>query len=166
MSDFLWSIDGSLKDTAVTVWDKPAFKRLHTCSFPTSNIEKHGEKLKYLRDELAKLKLQFPPSEVAMEGSFIHHSRNKSNKDIQQALGVTREVLHEFEPFFYQPKTVKLIFAGHGDATKARMKQVARGRFGIKKINDDEADSIGVGITHFVKEYGYDWNYRIHKNDN
>ena len=157
---YIWGVDGAFDSTGISIFDLDTFKHLNTFNIVTSPEQGNdGFRLRYLRLEIERLKEQYPPFEVAIEGSFNHPTRYQANKDVFMALGATKDALFEYTPISYQPKTVKLVAGGHGDSTKARMKRAVliNDESALFGSVDDMYDSYCVAVTHLVKKYGMKW---------
>lgn len=155
---YLWGIDGALDSSAVSIFDIDTFQHLNTINIATTPDKKKGERLRYLRLEIEKLKGQYPPYEVAIEGNFVHSTRFNANKDVFMSLGAIRDALYEYEPIAYAPKTVKLIIAASGDSSKSRMKRAVKLNFpDMNYKTDDEYDSVGIACCHLIKKFGMSW---------
>lgn len=159
MSRYLFGFDLSMEQTGVTVFDLDSLKPVLVTSISTSHFKKtatHGQKLKYIEDELIKITKEFNPTVVTIERGFSRF--NVSTQVIYRCHGVVNKLFYQYNQVYYPPKTVKEVIC-RGDATKKYVQDT------IKKVypdvifnNEDESDSFAVALTYLIKNKLIEWD--------
>lgn len=166
---YIYGLDLSLTDTGVAIFNKKG-ELVKLTSIPTAVTYKTGIKnnpnwknknmilgirLKHIYDTYFKLREEFPPEKVIIERGF-----NRFNNATQASFrvhGITNLAFSDVENIYYPPKNIKSTITGEGNASKEKVAKVLGERFGYEFSNDDESDSVAVGITYFIKEGIIDW---------
>lgn len=115
----------------------------------------HHERLLQVRRSVAAAIATHRPGAVAIEQLFLTNNQ-KTAMPVAEARGV---ILAEAASagclvFEYGPNQVKLAVGGSGRAEKKAVEKMARMLAGIgdKKMGDDEADAVAVGLTCLARE--------------
>ncbi len=93
---------------------------------------------------------EFKPEQVAIEAIF-HHKSSESAIRLGQARGVALLAASQsgFEPFEYNPSTVKSSVGAHGRADKDAVARIVRLLLGIPlDVPTDQTDALAIAITH------------------
>lgn len=148
-----------MENTGVTIFDLNTFKPVLITSISTSHFKKsatHGQKLKYIEDELINISKDYHPKVICIERGFSRF--NTSTQVIYRVHGVVNKLFHDYEQIYYPPKTVKEAIC-RGDATKKYVKETILKVFpGIEFNNEDESDSFAVALTYLIKNKYIEWD--------
>lgn len=161
---YLYGLDISLKQPAVTVYDLENRKFVLVDSFNTMKIYATREykgldlnsiKLKKITEWLWEIIREYPPYIIAIERMF---SKFKSETQvIAKATGVIQCMLWNKPQHLYAPKEVKAKIL-HGDATKEEIANAIKAKYNdIKFRNDDESDSFAVVLTFLIDHELIEW---------
>jgi len=124
-------------------------------SIPTKKSQSHGKRLKVIAIKMAELKTNYPTKTIVIERGFSRF--NMATQVIYRVHGVTNLIFHDCEQIYYPPKTVKEAILG-GNATKKQVQEEIKKRYpDLVFKNDDESDSVAVGITYFIKTGKLEW---------
>jgi len=124
-------------------------------SIPTKKSQSHGKRLKVIAVKMAELKTNYPTKTIVIERGFSRF--NMATQVIYRVHGVCNLIFHDVEQIYYPPKTVKEAILG-GNATKKQVQEEIKKRYpDLVFKNDDESDSVAVGITHFIKTGKLEW---------
>jgi len=124
-------------------------------SIPTKKNHSHGKRLKVIADRMMELRDKYPPKVVVIERGFSRF--NMATQVIYRVHGVTNFIFHDAEQIYFPPKTVKEAILG-GNATKKQVQEEIKKRYpDLVFKNDDESDSVAVGITYFIKTGKLEW---------
>lgn len=166
---YIYGLDLSLSDTGVAIFNKKG-ELIKLTSIPTTVTYKTGIKnnpnwknknmilgirLKHIYDTYSKLREEYPPEKVIIERGFNKY--NNSSQASFRVHGITNLAFADVENIYYPPKSVKGAITGKGNASKAKVASVLSERFGYKFANDDESDSVAVGLTYFIEEGLIEW---------
>ena len=145
--------------TGLTIFDLESVLPVLVTSISTSHFKKnatHGQKLKYIEDEIIKIGKQYTPSVVAIERGFSRF--NTSTQVSYRVHGVLNKLFHNYEQIYYPPKTVKEAIC-RGDATKKFVQETIHKVYpDINFSNEDESDSFAVALTYLIKNDLLKWN--------
>jgi Holliday junction resolvasome RuvABC endonuclease subunit len=159
MSDYLYAFDLSMECTGLTVFDLGDYKPVLVTSISTSHFKKsatHGQKLKYIEEEVIKIGKKYQPKIVCIERGFSRF--NTSTQVIYRVHGIINKLFHNYEQIYYPPKTVKEAIC-RGDATKKYVQDTIHSVYpDIEFANEDESDSFAVGLTYLIKNEYISWN--------
>lgn len=155
---YLYGLDLSMECVGVTVFDLDSLEPVLVTSISTSHFKKsatHGQKLKYIEDEVIKIGKQYSPTIITLERGF---SRFPTSTQVTfRVHGVINKLFHQFEQIYYPPKSVKSEIC-KGDATKKDVRDT------IEKVypdvvfsNEDESDSFAVALTYLIKNSLIQW---------
>lgn len=158
MSRHLYGLDLSMECSGVTVFDLDTLKQVLVTSISTSHFKKsatHGQKLKYIEDEIIKIYQEFPPTIITIERGFSRF--NVSTQVIYRVHGIINKLFHQFEQIYYPPKTVKEAIC-RGDATKQYVRnEIEKVYPDVMFNNEDESDSFAVALTYLIKNELIEW---------
>ena len=142
--------------TGVSIFDLDTLQPTFVGSVSTKAKETHGERLNDIREYLKGLVDRYPPYEVAIEQAFTRF--NKATQVIYRVHGITNELFHEYEQFYYAPTTVKKLITKNGQSKKDVVQQFILKKYpDIEFKNEDESDSVGVLISHLITKYKMKW---------
>ncbi|OMD76909.1 crossover junction endodeoxyribonuclease RuvC [Paenibacillus odorifer] len=165
MSRYLYGFDLSMECTGVTVFDLDSLLPVFVASVSTSHFKKsatHGQKLKYIEDEIIKIGKQYPPKVVSIERGFSRF--NVSTQVIYRVHGIINKLFYAHDQIYYPPKTVKEAIC-RGDATKKYVQStIHRAYPEVVFKNEDESDSFAVALTYLIKNGLIQWKKTEIKN--
>ncbi|MNK85827.1 Holliday junction resolvase [compost metagenome] len=145
--------------TGLTIFDLDSLKPVLIMSISTKHFKKtatHGQKLKYIEDEIIKVGKEYSPKIVCIERGFSRF--NVSTQVIYRVHGVVNKLFHNYEQIYYPPKTVKEAIC-RGDATKKYVKDTILKVYpDVEFQNEDESDSFAVALTYLIKNGLIEWN--------
>lgn len=159
LSKYLYGFDLSMECTGLTIFNLESMQPVLVTSVSTSHFKKkatHGQKLKYIEDELTKISEEYPPSIITIERGFSRF--NTSTQVIYRVHGVINKLYHKHEQIYYPPKTVKEAIC-RGDATKKYVQDTIHKVYpSIEFDNEDESDSFAVALTYLIKNELIEWD--------
>lgn len=124
-------------------------------SIPTKKSQSHGKRLKVIADKMIELKEKYPPKVIVIERGFSRF--NMATQVIYRVHGVCNLIFHDCEQIYYPPKTVKEAILG-GNATKKQVEESIKRKYpDLIFSNNDESDSVAVGLTYFIKTGKLEW---------
>ncbi len=109
-----------------------------------------GERLSIIHAALSEALAAYPVDEVAIEAIFRHKS-SESALRLGQARGVAllAATQHGYEPFEYNPSTVKSTVGAHGKADKHAIAKMVKLLLGVDVPGpSDVTDALAIAITH------------------
>ena len=137
-----------MESTGFCIFDED-MKPVLIDSIPTKKSQSHGKRLKVIAVKMAELKTNYPTKTIVIERGFSRF--NMATQVIYRVHGVCNLIFHDVEQIYYPPKTVKEAILG-GNATKKQVQEEIKKRYpDLVFKNDDESDSVAVGITYFIK---------------
>ena len=116
----------------------------------TRSADPMPHRLSLIHQGLIAALAQHQPDAVAIESIFRHKS-SESALRLGQARGVALLAAAQagFEPFEYNPSTIKRTVGAHGKADKAMMRKMVRMLLGVEVPGPaDVADAVAIAITH------------------
>lgn len=159
--NFLYGLDLSMNNTGVTIFSLDTYEPIHICSIPTNDKEPHGKRLKYIADEINKLKEQYPPKIVAIERGFSRF--NTSTQVIYRVHGLINYLFYDVEQVYYPPKKIKEAII-KGDATKLLVRKTIESKYTYVKFeNEDESDSFSIALCYLISKGFIEWEKRVKK---
>lgn len=121
----------------------------------------YGTRLKFIADNLSKLKEKYPPEKVVIERTFNRF--NISTAVLYRVHGVASYIFNDVEQIYYAPKEIKAAIL-NGKATKKQIQDEIKKRYPNVKFNEiklkkykkkeeskDESDAFSIGLTYFIK---------------
>lgn len=155
----LYAFDLSMECTGLTIFDLESVLPVLVTSISTSHFKKnatHGQKLKYIEEEIVKIGKRYTPSIVAIERGFSRF--NTSTQVSYRVHGVVNKLFYNYEQIYYPPKTVKEAIC-RGDATKKYIQETINKVYpDIEFKNEDESDSFAVALTYLIKNNLIKWD--------
>ena len=155
----LYGFDLSMECTGLTIFDLDSLQPVLNTHISTSHFKKsatHGQKLKYIEDELIKIRKEYRPEIVAIERGFSRF--NTSTQVTYRVHGVVNKLFHDYDQIYYPPKTVKEAIC-RGDATKKYVQSTIHKMYPkIEFENEDESDSFAVALTYLIKNKLIEWD--------
>ncbi|MBD8836291.1 crossover junction endodeoxyribonuclease RuvC [Paenibacillus sp. CFBP 13594] len=155
---YLYGFDLSMECTGVTIFDLDSLNPVLVTSISTSHFKKsatHGQKLKYIEDEIINILEEYPPYIITIERGFSKF--NLSTQVIYRVHGVVNKLFHQVDQIYYPPKTVKEAIC-RGDATKKYVQDTIHKQYSnIEFKNEDESDSFAVALTYLIKTEKIEW---------
>lgn len=152
---FIYGLDLSLASTGIVIFDSVSKEFVYIGHINTDKVKKqkatyhNALKLKYIYEELTKLKELYPPKEVIIERGFSRF--NTATQVIYRVHGVANFCFHEVNQTYYPPKTVKEAII-KGDASKEVVQKCINARYNdIPFSNEDESDAFAILLTHLIK---------------
>jgi crossover junction endodeoxyribonuclease RuvC len=106
--------------------------------------------------DLLQVAHKYKVTEAAVEDQFMK-SNPKTLKALSNVKATVMLIAAELEiPYTeYAPMSIKKAFTDNGNASKADMIAMARGKYQIEEnIVDDIADAIGIACTHLMTKQG------------
>ncbi|WP_091017643.1 crossover junction endodeoxyribonuclease RuvC [Paenibacillus amylolyticus] len=156
---YLYGFDLSMECTGVTIFDLDSLTPALVTSISTSHFKKsatHGQKLKYIEDEIINILEEYPPYIIIIERGFSRF--NLSTQVIYRVHGVVNKLFHQVDQIYYPPKTVKEAIC-RGDATKKYVQETIHKQYpDVVFQNEDESDSFAVALTYLIKNELITWN--------
>jgi len=171
---YLIALDLSLNETGYAVFDR--IKRYPLVDWGTIQNNhfdaktEEGKKLQRIEMVMMTLRGSYYPADIVCEewlanvqtsGRVNRNNGYTSAYKLGGVHGVAKKVFHDKEFIFINNKTMKRVFGGHGDSQKEDIiekcyenkeklvgKKAAAG-FTVK--NDNDADAIGLGVTHMIE---------------
>lgn len=171
---FLTALDLSLNETGYAVFDRT--KRYPLIDWGTIQNDhfnaktEEGKKLQRIEMVMMTLRASYFPTDIVCEewlanvqtsGRVNRNNGYTSAYKLGGVHGIAKKVYYDKEFIFINNKTMKRIFGGHGSAEKQdiidkcyEIKERLVGKkmaplFTVK--NDNDADAIGLGITHMIE---------------
>lgn len=157
---YIWGLDLSLTNTGVVIYEASGREFLHIGHINTDKVKKKASlyhnalKLKYIYDELDKLKELYPPTVIAIERGFSRF--NTATQTIFRVHGLVNYMFNDIAQIYYPPKTVKEAII-KGDATKKVVQDAINLRYDVEFNDEDESDAFAVLITYLIKNELIEW---------
>ncbi|QWU14188.1 Holliday junction resolvasome RuvABC endonuclease subunit [Paenibacillus sophorae] len=156
---YLYAFDLSMESTGLTIFDLDLRTPVLVTSISTSHLKKsatHGQKLKYMADEIIKIGKLYPPCEVAIERGYSRF--NTATQVIFRVHGLINYLFYNYPQTYYPPKSVKESIC-RGDATKKYVQETIHKVYPeVEFANEDESDSFAIALTYLIKNNLIEWN--------
>ena len=147
---YILALDVSLVNTGGSVFDKEG-KVIEVFSVPTSARDSTQVRLKKIADFFIALKKRYEFELVVFERGFSKF--NLVTQQIYRCVGVINCLLWKSEQIYIPATTVKKAVTGSGKASKDQVKREVQKQWKDTVINnDDESDSLAVGLTYFRQQ--------------
>ena len=147
---YILALDVSLVNTGGSVFDREG-NVIEVFSVPTSAKDSTQVRLKKIADFFIALKKRYEFELVVLERGFTKF--NSVTQQIYRATGVINCLLWRSEQVYIPATTVKKTVTGSGKADKDQVrKSVLKQWKDIVINNDDESDSLAVGLTYFKQQ--------------
>ncbi len=151
---YLLSLDLSLSNSGYTVFEfnaeKSDAKPVVVGSINTKKIKARSSKLKFIADEIIKIKNKYNLVDVIIEDGFYRFK--VPTLALFSVIGVVQYVLDGIPQKLYKPNSIKLTVGGRGEATKKEVLDGVLTYFNwLEFDNFDQSDSTAVGIKHLVE---------------
>jgi len=147
---YILALDISLVNTGGSIFDEKG-NVIEIFSVPTSSRDLIQVRLKKIADFFIDLKKRYEFKLVVMEEGFVKF--NLVTKQIYRATGVINCLLWKSEQIYIPATTVKKTVTGSGKADKSQVQKYVQEQWKDVTINnDDESDSLAVGLTYFKQQ--------------
>ena len=144
-----WAVIEADEGQAIELWS--GF--IKTESSDSGSI-KIGRRLRFIKERLDQVWILHPDIDiVAYEGGFVgQHPQANMAIGYARGLAMLSAAEHDRPHVEYAPATVKKTIANHGQASKQALAFSIASRFHfVDSIQEDEADAIGIALTHLIK---------------
>lgn len=161
-------LDLSMKQTGIAVYDTDKDKFLLITSLNTEKISKKGNakpweklfysyRLKFIFDELLKIKKEYKPDEMVVEKGFSRF--NTSTQVVYRVHAIASLVFYDIPSTYYPSTEIKSVTTGYGRAKKSEVREAVKKRYpNIEMDNNDESDACAIIATHMINTNPkYDW---------
>lgn len=127
--------------------DKNSFEIVFAGSIITDKKLSFKERLKILDDDLRFIKNKYNPSYMCIEKLFFNR-KNMIFEKICMSKGVALLVFNDIEILEIEPKRVKNVVVGDGNATKSQIKEVLEKLLNkdLSKVLDDTLDALCLAL--------------------
>ena len=144
--NMILGIDLSSANTGWAILDEDNLIKFGSIIPPDDTL---ANKILHIHNELKAIFDENDITNVALEDQFLGPNVN-TLKVLSRICGsiMLTAIQYEKEITFFPPKTIKMHFSGTGKATKKIMMDRAKELYGIKKLNDNEADAIAIAYTY------------------
>ena len=147
---YILALDVSLVNTGGSVFDKEG-NVIEVFSVPTSAKDSTQVRLKKIADFFIALKKKYEFELVVFEKGFSKFAG--ATQQIFRVIGVINCLLWKSEQIYIAATTVKKTVSGSGKADKEQVKKAVLKQWkDIEVNNDDESDSLAVGLTYFKQQ--------------
>jgi crossover junction endodeoxyribonuclease RuvC len=147
---YILALDVSLVNTGGSVFDKEG-NVIEIFSVPTSSKDSTQVRLKKIADFFIALKKRYEFELVVFEKGFSKFAG--ATQQIFRVIGVINCLLWKSEQIYIAATTVKKTVTGSGKADKEQVKKAVLKQWkDIEVNNDDESDSLAVGLTYFKQQ--------------
>lgn len=147
---YILALDVSLVNTGGSVFDKEG-NLIEVFSVSTSSKDSTQVRLKKIADFFISLKKRYEFELVVFERGFTQFSN--ATQQIFRCVGVINCLLWKSEQIYIPATTVKKTVTGSGKADKEQVKKAVLKQWKHIEINnDDESDSLAVGLTYFKQQ--------------
>lgn len=152
---YILALDLALKQLGGTIFDENA-KIVKIFTVSTKDKDSTGVRLKVIADYMSELRKEFDIDKVIIERAFARF--NIATSIIYRVHGVINFLFWDCEQIYYPPKTIKK-FIVSGNATKKQVQEKIKSVYkDIKFNNEDESDSVSIGIAYFADKKIINWN--------
>jgi Holliday junction resolvasome RuvABC endonuclease subunit len=147
--NYIFALDLSISCTGVSIFEESS--RLVLIShIKTNPKDSHGVRLKNIAEYILDLRKCYPSRLAIIERAFSQH--NISTQVLYRVHGLINYLFYDCEQIYYAPTSVKQTITGNGKASKEELKNVILEKYpNIKFKNNDESDSVAIGLTYFIK---------------
>jgi len=147
---YILALDISLVNTGGSIFDEKG-NVIEVFSVPTSPKDLTQIRLKKIADFFINLKKRYEFDLVIIEKGFSKFGT--VTQQIYRCVGVINCLLWKSEQIYIPATTVKKTVTGSGKADKEQVKKSVLKQWKDVVINnDDESDSLAVGLTYFKQQ--------------
>jgi crossover junction endodeoxyribonuclease RuvC len=147
---YVLSLDLSLANSGGCIFTKDG-KPVTLFSIPTSSRLEQKDRLRIIGDYLQKIKDKYDIQTLVLENGFARF--NISTQALFKVAGMVCYIFSDIEQFYYAPSSIKKVVAGNGRASKEDVEKSVMKYYPHLSIgNNDESDSVAVGLCHFIKK--------------
>jgi Holliday junction resolvasome RuvABC endonuclease subunit len=147
--NYIYGFDLSMACVGLSIFTDDG-KCVLVTSIETKNGDSHAMKLKYIGDEILKIKEKYPTKIIAIEKGFSKF--NLSTQVVFRVHGLISYLFYECEQIYYEATKVKKFISGKGNAKKDELMNIVSKKYpNIQFNNFDESDSFCVGLCYLYK---------------
>lgn len=124
----------------------PVLRHMSLCR-PKPKVKGHDRQSAHASDVIDLLN-EFRPALVVIEGYGLNFAHKSSVVPLVELGGLLRYFLRQYEyPYLCPPPgSHKEFITGKGNATKSKIIEVSKSRWGLEAASDDEADAYGLAF--------------------
>ncbi len=149
MNNYIWSIDISLSNSGVCIFDKNQ-NIIEIFSIKTNPNVLTQHRLRYIYDRLNEKLSEYPCDVLVLENGFTKF--NTATQMLYRVHGVVNMLFDFCSQVYYAPTTIKKAITGDGKSNKVDVKIAVKQKYpNVEFNNEDESDAVAIGLTYFMK---------------